>query len=150
MRWIAILAVALAVSGAEAATDKQCDRMLRRYERQCSTPTPSPTPTRSPQPTVSPLPCEGVGRKTYQPGEKKMLCWDVPTSGGVVIIESVNAGNASCGQYMATMVGPDGSTYDSVGAQPMGTLSRIAGRYYFATQHVWGDPPCNTLTFSVR
>lgn len=130
------------------ASRTKCEKCKARCEANvCPKPTPSPVPT----PTPAPVPCETTaGKKTFAPGEEKMLCWDMSGGAGFVTIESVNGGNAGCAEYAATMVAPSGARYHSFGAQPMGVLPRMAGRYYFWVKHVWGDPPCNTLTFAVR
>ena len=156
VRILVLLAALSALFGeASAATDKQCDRMLRRYERECApTPMPSPVPTRSPQPTVSPLDCEPIGGiKTLAGGQNRMFCFDAPLSGGTfVAVESRNHGNVGCASLQAQLTGPDGSTADSIGAQPGAMLARIPGRFYWWVSPLWlsDAPGCDIYTFTVR
>lgn len=156
MKLIGLILLALTSSAVSDARDftllaetarTKCEKCKARCEANVC---PKPTPSPAPMPTPAPVPCEPVGTKTFAPGEEKMLCWSMSAGSGFVTIESVNAGNAGCAEYVATMISPGGAKYHSIGAQPMGILPRSAGRYYFWVKHVWGDPPCDTLTFTVR
>lgn len=77
-----------------------------------------------------------------------MLCFDAKTPPLMVQVQSVNTGNASCGQFSAELQGPNGQRYFSLGVAPQTVLLNAgAGRYYESVTYIWGS--CPTLRFTV-
>lgn len=148
--WLwAVVAVGLLFTVAEAG---KLDRCIARCERNHPTPEPSASP--SPTPTRVPLPCEPFSSsvvKDFDEGQERMLCFDVRGPGSLIVtVGSQNRGNAQCAQMQATLISPSGQTYDSMGAQPAGTLFREEGRWYWWLKLIWGNPgSCRSYVFTV-
>jgi hypothetical protein len=142
----ALVSALLLATTANAADE--CERMKRRYDRACATPTPTPgipSPTKS---TPEPLPCEPVGTKHYAPGQEIMMCFVTTSSSPYLVEVSVeNEGDTSCGELEAELRSPTGARHYSYGPQPNTVLPRVPGKYYLWTRLSWG---CNAYTFRVR
>lgn len=142
---------AVTTTGGDPSTCRaRCQRREERCLKDCpATPTPTAAPT--PKPTGSPLPCEPIGGlKTYQPGESKMLCFNMPADPAKPFVEVavVNLGNTGCGELEATLTAPSGLSNYSYGAQPNTIVARgSGGKFYLSTRLVWG---CPSYTFTPR
>lgn len=152
-RILVLLAVLCASFGQAWATDaEQCNRMRRRYERECA-----PTPTPTPKPTVSPIPCEPIGTKTFQVGVDRMFCFTAPAAPDLfVMIEATTPANAGCAYFALELTEPNGRKKHVDGASyPMISSSTprvVGGRYYFWVSPQWISDArgCDTYKMTVR
>lgn len=159
-RILVLLAGLVALFGhdASASDTRQCDRMLRRYERQCSpTPTPTPTPTPPPRPTASPLECEPIGgQQKFTVGTSRMFCFTAGPGSTFVAIEATSPANVGCAYFQLELTEPsgrktlvDGASYPIMGSSE----PRVVGdRYFFWVSPLWlGEQPgCDTYRMTVR
>lgn len=153
MRTLLILLLLATTASAEHYTlraEQAIERgSLERCYRRCEK-NHAPLPSPSPKPTVAPIPCEGIGTKTYQPGDEKMLCFDVKVAPAIVQVQSQNHGNASCATMVMSCTSPSGFQTGGYGVQPGCAMIGEAGRYYVYTKLINADPAiCRTYTFTV-
>lgn len=157
MSRVVILAAILASTFGQAAAasdTKQCERMLRRYERQC---VPVATPSPSPKPTVAPLDCDPIGgQQKFAVGQSRMFCFTAGPGSTFVAIEATSPANVGCAYFRLELTEPsgrktlvDGASYPIMGSSEPRV---VGGKYYFWVSPLWlGEQPgCDTYRMTVR
>ncbi len=149
---LAVLCPSVALAGDDPV---DCPKLLKRYERLC--PVPTPTPRATAKPTVAPLPCEPIGTKTFQVGVPRLFCFTAPAAPDVfVMIEATTPANAGCAYFQLELTEPtgrktfvDGASYPMMGSS---TPRVVGGKYYLSVLPQWisDGRGCDTYQMTVR
>lgn len=141
---LALLAL-LSFAAAAIGSDK-CERMLRRYERECSVPVPTPKPTHSPKPPSCSEFFFKVNDKHYTRTNVRLehdvprtFCVDLPAKSFPFFeLYTINKANISCSNLEMTAIAPSGRYTVDTGPAPVLRPNVEAGRWQIKLLLPWG------------
>lgn len=161
MTWAAAVALLFVTAALAADEPVSCEKLWKRYQRNCATPTPTAaaTPSPSPKATASPppLPCEPIGGvKAFAVGQDRMFCFTAPAGSSFVTIEATTPANTGCAYFVLELTEPnghkkmvDGASYPMIGSEGQRV---VGGRYYLWVSPRWISDArgCDIYQMTVR